>query len=81
MKNLKDFKMFVEDNSQDIDVNEKKKMNAGLKAYLDKKSGKKAEKSDDKKSDEKKDKKKGLTAGQKKLPDALQQAILKRQSK
>lgn len=63
------------------DFNESK-MNAGFKAYLDKKKSK--SKKDDKKSDkdDKKDtKKKGLTAGQKKLPEAMQKAILKKQGK
>ena len=58
------------------EIVEKKKMNAGFKAYLDKKKGK--AKKDDKKA-EKKDGKKGLTAGQKKLPEAMQKAILKKQ--
>lgn len=70
---------------------EKKKIPAGLKAYLDKKAGKKGKKGDDKeeKEDKKADKKgkkddekeenpkgKGLTAAQKKLPAGLQKAIL-----
>ena len=95
------------------EVVEKKKINAGFQAYLDKKAGKKADKKDDKKEekggkkakpdfldldkdgdkketmkkaakDAKEDKKdekggKGLTAGQKKLPEAMQKAILKKQ--
>jgi len=70
------------------EIVEKKKMNAGFKAYLDKKKGKakkddkKADTKEDKKDDkkaEKKDGKKGLTAGQKKLPEAMQKAILKKQ--
>jgi len=64
------------------------KMNPGFKAYLDKqkakKDGKSTDKKDDKKDeksdkkDEKSDKKevKGLTAKQKKLPEALQKSIL-----
>ena len=69
---------------------EKKKIPAGLQAYLDKKAGKKGKKADEKdeKSDKKADKKgkktdekeepkgKGLTAAQKKLPAGLQKAIL-----
>jgi hypothetical protein len=43
------------------------------------KKGEKGEKDDDK--DDKDDKKVGLTAGQKKLPQALQDAILKKQKK
>jgi len=70
------------------EIVENKKMNAGFKAYLDKKKGKakkddkKADTKEDKKDDkkaEKKDGKKGLTAGQKKLPEAMQKAILKKQ--
>jgi hypothetical protein len=71
---------------------EKKKMNAGLRAYLDKKAGKKSDKDDkdekesnDKENDDDKDEKecetKGLTDKQKKLPPALQKAILKRMKK
>lgn len=70
------------------DFNEKKKIPAGLQAYLDKKAGKKGKKSEEK--EEKTDKKgkkskeekvdepkgKGLTAAQKKLPIGLQKAIL-----
>jgi len=69
-----------------------KKMNAGFKAYLDKQKAKKAGKKDDKKDDksckgskcddkkdDKKEPKKGLTASQKKLPEALQKSILKKQ--
>lgn len=60
-----------------------KKMNAGFKAYLDKKKAKKKddpkEKKDDKKDEKKDVKKKGLTAGQKRLPEAMQKAILKKQ--
>ena len=62
-----------------------KKMNPGFKAYLDKQKAKKAGKEDNKKGkeDDKKSKdkgdKKGLTAGQKKLPKAMQDAILKKQ--
>lgn len=82
------------------EMNEKKKMNPGLRAYLDKKAGKKSDKDDDKKDDKKsdkkddkkccgkkecdckdKEKKSGLSAAQKKLPEALQKAILKRQGK
>ena len=95
------------------EVVEKKKVNAGLQAYLDKQKAKKGDKKDDKKEekggknakpdfldldkdgdkkesmkkaakdakDDKKDEKggKGLTAGQKKLPEAMQKAILKKQ--
>jgi len=76
---------------------EKKKMNAGLRAYLDKKNGKKSDKDekdekgekeeksgkddDDDDKDEKECKSKGLTDKQKKLPKALQDAILKRMKK
>jgi hypothetical protein len=67
-------------------------MNAGFKAYLDKQKakGKKDEKDEKgkakgkskKEDDEKaKPKAKGLTAGQKKLPEAMQKAILKKQGK
>ena len=69
-----------------------KKMNPGFKAYLDKqkakKGGKKDDKKDDKsckgakcddKKDDKKEPKKGLTSSQKKLPEALQKSILKKQ--
>ena len=73
------------------EFNEKKKIPAGLQAYLDKKAGKKGKKADDKEDkDVKADKKgkkskddkdeapkgKGLTAAQKKLPAGLQKAIL-----
>ena len=71
--------------------NEKKKIPAGLKAYLDKKAGKKSkeeDKEDDKedkedKKDGKKEEKggKGLTAAQKKLPEALRKAIEKKSKK
>lgn len=73
---------FIED-----EIVESKKMNAGFKAYLDKQKKKKADKadkSDDKDSDkedkEKSEKKEksGLTAKQKKLPEALQKSILKK---
>ncbi len=53
------------------EVVEKKKFNF-------EKKGKKEDKKDDKKA-EKKEPKKGLTAGQKKLPEAMQKAILKKQ--
>lgn len=76
-------------------VVEKKKMNAGFKDFLDKQKEKKADKEeksdkkDDKKSkkDDKKDSKKddkseeGLTAAQKKLPEGLKKAILKKKKK
>ena len=52
------------------EVIEKKKFNF--------EKGKKDDKKDDKKA-EKKEPKKGLTAGQKKLPEAMQKAILKKQ--
>ena len=72
--------------------NEKKKLNAGLQAFLDKKSGKKSKeddkksKKDDKEDDKEDDKKeekggKGLTAAQKKLPEALRKAIEKKNKK
>ena len=68
----------------DENVVEKKKINAGFQAYLDKqkaKNDKKDKKGD--KVDKKDDKKpvKGLTAKQKKLPQAMQDAILKRMKK
>ena len=72
------------------EISEKKKTNPGFQAYLDKQKAKKEEKDskgkkDDKKSDKdsKEDKKevKGLTAKQRKLPEAMQKAILKRQKK
>jgi hypothetical protein len=94
----------------DEEIVEKKKMNPGFKAYLDKQKAKSKGKEDDKKGgkgkpdfldldkdgdkketmqkaakdakDDKKDDKggkKGLTAGQKKLPEAMQKAILKKQ--
>lgn len=71
------------------EIVEKKKMNAGFAAYLAKKKA--GKKGDDKKDDKKEDKKdpkckkcddkkekggKGLSAAQKKLPPALQKAIL-----
>jgi hypothetical protein len=95
------------------EVVEKKKVNAGFQAYLDKQKAKKEDKKDDKKEekggkkskpdfldldkdgdkkesmkkaakdakDDKKEEKggKGLTAGQKKLPEAMQKAILRKQ--
>ena len=99
------------------EVVEKKKVNAGFQAYLDKQKAKKGDKKEDKKekelaakyppkdkitkgdfiaaaienkkgkkADNKKEEekeeskgKKGLTAGQKKLPEAMQKAILKKQ--
>lgn len=65
----------------DEEIVEKKKINAGFQAYLDKQKEKNSKK--DKKEDDKEDKKetktKGLTAKQKKLPEAMQKAILKRQ--
>jgi hypothetical protein len=95
------------------EVVEKKKMNAGFQAYLDKQKAKKGGKDEEKggkkskpdfldldkdgnkkesmkkaakdakdaKDDKKDDKggKKGLTAGQKRLPEAMQKAILKKQ--
>lgn len=79
----------------DEEIVEKKKINPGFQAYLDKQKGKKTKKDDDKdskddkkdskgakgkKDDEKKDApKKGLTAAQRKLPKAMQDAILKKQ--
>jgi hypothetical protein len=91
----------------DEEVLEKKKMNPGFKAYLDKQKAKSKGKEDDKKGgkgkpdfldldkdgdkkepmkkaakDAKEDDKggkKGLTAGQKRLPEAMQKAILKKQ--
>ena len=92
------------------EVVEKKKVNAGFQAYLDKQKAKKGGKDEEKggkkakpdfldldkdgdkkepmkkaakdaKKDDKKEEKggKGLTAGQKKLPEAMQKAILKKQ--
>ena len=93
------------------EVVEKKKVNAGFQAYLDKQKAKKGDKKEeakggkkakpdfldldkdgdkkepmkkaakDAKEDDKDDKggKKGLTAGQKRLPEAMQKAILKKQ--
>lgn len=82
MKNIQNFDDFL---------NEKKKMNPGFAAYLAKKSKKKTDSCDDDScDDDKKSKKKkedddepksGLTAKQKKLPEALQKAILARQKK
>ena len=92
----------------DEEIVEKKKVNAGFQAYLDKQKAKKGGKDDkkggkgkpdfldldkdgDKKEtmkkaakdakedDDKGTAKKGLTAGQKKLPEAMQKAILKKQ--
>ena len=93
----------------DEEVLEKKKMNPGFKAYLDKQKAKSKGKEDDKKGgkgkrpdfldldkdgdkkepmkkaakeakeDDKGTAKKGLTAGQKRLPKAMQDAILKKQ--
>jgi hypothetical protein len=93
----------------DEEVLEKKKMNPGFKAYLDKQKAKSKGKEDDKKGgkgkkpdfldldkdgdkkepmkkaakdakeDDKGGAKKGLTAGQKRLPEAMQKAILKKQ--
>lgn len=81
---------FIED-----EIVESKKMNASFKAYLDKQKKKREEmeekvvkskdkedekdKDDDKKS--KKDEKSGLSAKQKKLPEALQKAILAKKNK
>jgi hypothetical protein len=81
----------------DEEIVEKKKINPGFQAYLDKQKGKKDtkdskdDKKDDKKDakgakgkkddDKKEEPKKGLTAGQKKLPKAMQDAILKKQKK
>jgi len=86
MKTLKTFEEFHEEST-----NEKKKMNAGLQAYLDKKKGKgkdkdeketkKEEKEETKKDEDDEKKSSGLTAKQKKLPPALQAAILKRMKK
>jgi hypothetical protein len=89
------------------EVVEKKKVNAGFQAYLDKQKAKKGDKKEEKggkkakpdfldldKDGDKKEPmkkaakdakeddkggKKGLTAGQKKLPEAMQKAILKKQ--
>jgi hypothetical protein len=93
----------------DEEIVEKKKINAGFQAYLDKQKAKKGGKDDkkggkgkpdfldldkdgdkketmkkaakDAKDDKKEEPKKGLTAGQKKLPEAMQKAILKKQGK
>ena len=86
MKTIKTFEQYSEL------MNEKKKMNAGLRAYLDKKAGKKTDKDGDKddkkdskksdKDDDKDDKKtKGLSAKQQNLPDALKKSILAKQKK
>ena len=79
---------WVEINKYELDKNccepidEKKKMNAGFKAYLDKQKAKKSGKSKDgDKEEDKKDKSKvtkGLTAAQRKLPKALQDSILRK---
>lgn len=79
----------------DEEIVEKKKINPGFQAYLDKQKGKKGKKDDEKdskkdddkkddkkdskKDDKKEEPKKGLTAKQKKLPEAMQKAILKKQ--
>lgn len=69
----------------DEEIVEKKKINAGFQAYLDKQKAKNSKKKDDSddKDDKKDDKKapKGLTAKQKKLPQAMQDAILKKMKK
>ncbi len=69
----------------DEEIVEKKKVNPGFQAYLDKqkaKNSKKKDGDDDKdKKDDKKDAPKGLSAKQKKLPQAMQDAILKRMKK
>lgn len=72
----------------DEEIVEKKKINPGFQAYLDKqkeknakKDDKKSDKKDDKKEDKKDTKAKGLTAKQRKLPEAMQKAILKKQGK
>jgi hypothetical protein len=81
----------------DEEIVEKKKINPGFQAYLDKQKGKKDtkdskdDKKDDKKDskgakgkkdDEKKEEpKKGLTAKQRKLPEAMQKSILAKQKK
>lgn len=77
----------------DEEIVEKKKMNPGFKAYLDKQKAKSKGKEDDKKGgkgkpdflnkkdDEDKKEVKGLTKGQLKLPKAMQYAILKKQKK
>jgi len=94
----------------DEEIVEKKKINAGFQAYLDKQKAKSKGKEDDKKGgkedkpdfldlnkngdkkesmkkaakdvkDGKVGDKKGLTPGQKKLPEAMQKAILKKQGK
>ena len=54
------------------EVVEKKKVNAGFQAYLDKQKAKKGDKKDDKKEEKGG---KGLTAAQKKLPEGLRKAI------
>lgn len=66
----------------DEEIVEKKKINPGFQAYLDKQKGKKTkkdDKKDSKKDDKKEEPKKGLTAKQQKLPEAMQKAILKKQ--
>ncbi|MCK9477059.1 MAG: hypothetical protein M0R46_14125 [Candidatus Muirbacterium halophilum] len=76
---IEDEEDFIED-----EIIESKKINAGFKAYLDKQKKKrekmedKADESKDKVEDKtpKKEEKSGLTDKQKKLPEALQKAIL-----
>ena len=63
----------------DEEIVEKKKINAGFQAYLDKQ---KVKNSKDDKKDSKDDKKdKVLTKAQKRLPKAMQDAILKKMNK
>lgn len=66
--------------------NERKKTNPGFQAYLDKQKSKNKSKDEKEckgckncKCDHKKKSKKGLTPSQKKLPEALQKSILKKQ--
>lgn len=90
MKHIKMFEQFEQVLLEELTAKQKK-LPKGLRDAIEKKEGKKPKK-DDKdedtkgkkpKKDDKEEKsdKKGLTAGQKKLPKALQDAILKKQKK
>lgn len=85
MKHLRKFEEYLSIDIESTEsIDEKKKMNAGFKAYLDKQKAKKSGKSKDDKEEDKEDKKdkskatKGLTAAQRKLPKALQDSILRK---
>jgi hypothetical protein len=67
MKHLQTFESYSSE-----ELNEKKK----FKPFWLKKKGEKDEKDDKKEDKDKKSSKKGLTAKQKKLPEAMQKAIL-----